>query len=807
MHTHLLKSDTPTAKPGGDSRDKSGVLNIRDHDLLSPEQASAFSAPIKLGLSANYIDAARKVTGADVSDTLVTLNSTKPDSVGGLSCTQGSHIDLGRGRIEDIHHEVAHVAQQKRGQARIEMHFNGLPGNSDPELEKDADIQGFRIRRLAAGPVFNSKPKLRPSNPIKQPVQRFDPKKDINPEDSQFDHIRDFSFKDLINYQERLQRFVEFETSFYEEQVTTVGFEHEFAQTKSVDELGREKYSPLLKDLAHLEIAKSVSPIMVISKLPFILETDSRNALELVSPPFLLQTEKGRPLPQQKLIDRFDDIMTKGLMDLVSDSQDLGDLVDNCPDKLGIRFSPLRAPKLKPSHLNYRTPPESVCRYRSEWLTVEDIESIPVSQSNKRFRNKGFAQANIATDLETAFFMESPLLVPGFASAAYHNVMQKYIASTALSMMNENQIDKNMVHFLNFLSRVLLTQMSIEPMRRLRNLKKHRFQMYKDKAGVGAADWSKTRQAASFIRDFTGIWVKDSIINIGLGVLSFSQWQEVFEVIRNPRFEQMLLDTIPPSEVGSKNGLRNDKSRRWLPLLRNTFSLNSEDEVSTFLSEFRHNLQKALKTLRREIHLICKDDNPAFNAEEYVQAPPDVEFHGHDPRHHIRIRQDTLLDARKVNNDTMKAIWPGRFLHVVEDRRSRGVAGIAHRKIKRRDNFYRRKAHEQNELAPKPSSERVALNSPIAAAAIEYGNIIEPYLARSLYVDLSHVFDLKVVQKYVEDTDDGVISGHVKEAFKNAAVDPGTDPSKAIFDLVNDRKMLWGSDLHRALINASEKMT
>ena len=779
----------------------------------SLEQASAINVPTKLGLTENYVNAVRKVTGTDVSDTLVTINSLKPEQVGGLSCAQGSYVDLGKGRIGDIYHETVHVAQQKRGQTQVSMHFNGLPGNSDSVLEKDADNKGARIKHLSSGPIFKRKPRTYPTNPINHPVQRFAPNKDTNPEDSQYDHIRNFTFKDFISYQEDFQQLVVNEPYYFKEQVTTVGFEHEFAQAKFINSDGQLMYSTLLLGLSHMVLAKSDSPKMVITDLPFILETDTRSALELVSPPYLLQTERGRPLPQQKLIDKVDEIVSRGLDELASTANTLGELIKGFDFLFGIRFPALSVPTVKPVNVSHRTDINVLKYYQAGLIDEENIKNIPVSTTDKRFRNNKYGQANIATDLETAFFMEEPRVIPGFEGAAFHNVMQKYIAHKALKLIKHDPIDNNVVYFINFLARVMLTQMSVAPQQNIKKLQNRTF--YLGKEIYKESDWQKHSFAMSFIKDFTGIWVKDSIINMGLGVLSPLQWKAVEQMVNQPDFERAFLDLLPASAGGTNDMPNFEKFSLWMMLFKVMKQPGGEWHV--FLKAFRRNLRNALNTLRAEVGKICEDIDDDFSAEEHIQAPPEVELYEHKNKRHIRARQDTLLDANKVNNEVMKKVWPDTFLHVVEDRRSLGIAEKARQRIAHRDKFIRANALEPTVQDSEHHTANIELNADIESATQIYGSIVGPYLIKPDYFKFKGVFGRGVVEKYVELNSHRAILTHIVEAFKGNDIpdsltlfdksDLGVKPvAQVILNLIDNKKMLWGSAFHKALIRAFEAL-
>ncbi|MCF6405480.1 hypothetical protein L3C95_21430 [Chitinophaga filiformis] len=83
---------------------------------------------------------------------------------------------------------------------------------------------------------------------------------------------------------------------------TTLGFEHEFAQMTD---------GPL-QGVSHLELATS-DMHMPVTDLPFVLETDAGNEVELVSPPFLFETHPDIPIPDPEEVAFVDHMLEMAL--------------------------------------------------------------------------------------------------------------------------------------------------------------------------------------------------------------------------------------------------------------------------------------------------------------------------------------------------------------------------------------------------------------------------------------------------------------------------------------------------------------
>ncbi|PSL34493.1 hypothetical protein CLV42_10264 [Chitinophaga ginsengisoli] len=83
---------------------------------------------------------------------------------------------------------------------------------------------------------------------------------------------------------------------------TTLGFEHEFAQMTD---------GPL-RGVSHLELATS-DMRMPLTNLPFVIETDAGNEVELVSPPFLFETHPEIPIPDPEEVAFVDHMLEMAL--------------------------------------------------------------------------------------------------------------------------------------------------------------------------------------------------------------------------------------------------------------------------------------------------------------------------------------------------------------------------------------------------------------------------------------------------------------------------------------------------------------
>ncbi|MCA9658645.1 MAG: hypothetical protein KC486_09890, partial [Myxococcales bacterium] len=164
---------------------------------------------------------------------------------------------------------------------------------------------------------------------------------------------------------------------------TTVGFEFEFA-TMDDGPFG---------GLSHVEIAESSK--MPDPKVPFVLETDASDALELVSPPFWVPTFGDQILPEPDYVEGVIDLFKERLSTITAKRPTIVGLAREfqTQDKIDFRFKDV---PLARHHLTPRTPEELDVRGRS--VRARDVLSMKIKPIEK-FGGAGIdAQVNIATD-------------------------------------------------------------------------------------------------------------------------------------------------------------------------------------------------------------------------------------------------------------------------------------------------------------------------------------------------------------------------------------------------------------------------
>ena len=707
--------------------------------------------------------------GVDTSGLKATHHSSFPKKLNAEATIQGNNIHFAPGRDTNynIRHEVAHA---------IDNTLNGTPKGDKVVNGQTVDTTRERVvDRMAQKPVnfltrlktpgnagvigsgsLQAKSIMTDQLPLKSrgisfstpPVQRFDPSKG---KDAQYDMIKDHtSTKDFLAYQENFQQEVMRSPGAYKEQVTTVGFEHEFAALSDKrGHLARE-----FKGVDHMVLTKSNAPKMAISNLDFILETDSGNHLELISPPFLLQTEAGRPIPQQRLVEDVNRMMMKDLGGLANEKKTLGDLVKKPVgfEKLGIFFDEIKIPDYKATFVSSNTSDFIINEYKSKTIGKEEIAkniyATPLKKDlfmpprgdksvNEPRNPYVHTQINIATDLENAFYLEKSSQDDKevMENKGNHTVAQNYITQEVIPLLNPSYVDRNMIFFIDELAHVFLTQFAVWPLEDLRRKQKQKFSLLKIEnaltKGFDKKQFLAREMETSSVKGLTGIWIKDTIINLGLGLLTVEQWKEVQKLLDKPEFENILKKVSPMQSESNVEWFEDFYKNAFggkLVYKRLVFKKIKDSKGDSFqlMAGFRKNILIARDTLKKEIKTLLEKHSE--HSPVAVQAPPEVDLYEHKSEHHLRARQDTLLDAEKVNNDTMRKIWPGRLLHVAEIRRENiNLDAIIAQKEKMRTGGS--STDKKTGLNSPAADEKIELNSSPEQAQKIYNQNIGRYLA------------------------------------------------------------------------------
>ena len=341
--------------------------------------------------------------------------------------------------------------------------------------------------------------------------------------------------------------------------------------------------------------------------------------------------------------------MSSRLKKLAQEASDLSDLVARFRG-LGIRFEPLSVPVFHATHISPATDPAMINDFKHNRVSKETIEQIPVLESKKNDGRK-FSQVNVATDIESAFFMDPAL---NHIDTLHYETMQKHLVSKAILALDDRVVDKNMVYFLHSLAKVLLSQLAVWP---LKKLKRYQDKQFKNPRKRGDKTIEKMVAVChpNIIHQRCNRDMDQRLhCQYWIGCIISGAMREINRIFNNQAFINQVADVAFEGTEG-------------FTYMAVKYFHVKENVLGSFVHGFRIELANALKTLIQSIKEVCghldADEEPLP-----VQLPPDVERYGHNPASHIRARQDTLIDPRGVNNHLMRILWPGRFLHVAEVR-------------------------------------------------------------------------------------------------------------------------------------------
>jgi hypothetical protein len=201
------------------------------------------------------------------------------------------------------------------------------------------------------------------------------------------------SVPQFLAQQKRLIEYLKTNPAIYKERAVTVGFEHEFLQMES---------SSPLQGLVHVEFGKG--EVAYYNGITFKLETDSDNAIELVSPPFVLPAKVGLPKPDDKAADKVNQSMGGALRDIARRGlhQNVGWLVHQV-NAIGIDVQIYDVAKVNVSNVTHHVTKFPI-PHQIDKATLLAIAVRPSSKGSSDWSPPPTVlwQMNFATDLATA---------------------------------------------------------------------------------------------------------------------------------------------------------------------------------------------------------------------------------------------------------------------------------------------------------------------------------------------------------------------------------------------------------------------
>jgi hypothetical protein len=323
---------------------------------IAPARANSTGLPdsIKTGLEG--------LSGCALDDVKVHYNSDAPARIRAKAFTKGTDIHVAPGQEQHVAHEGWHVVQQKQGRVRPTLQLKGESLNDDSALEREADEMGawaMHFTGAPAGPLEQGgvaagviQGKVETSSLsafIEEQVELQKNKKayreviessEKNAKiESDVEEQGNADVNELLDADEDendpddeldspdLSAFDESFPAHPEKRYTTVGFEHEFGEMKD---------GPLT-GVTHLELAESTLK-MPYTGIPFFIETDASNALELVSPPFLIETLPDSPVPDADDVQAVDELFKTALAGIAQQAGTMSGMIHLFETDAGLVF-------------------------------------------------------------------------------------------------------------------------------------------------------------------------------------------------------------------------------------------------------------------------------------------------------------------------------------------------------------------------------------------------------------------------------------------------------------------------------------
>lgn len=382
------------------------------HQRSSANTESVLQRENHTGMPDALKDGIENLSGYSMDDVRVHYNSEKPFQLQAYAYAQGTDIHLAPGQERHLPHEAWHVVQQKQGRVKPNLQFKGTDVNDQSSLETEADLMGSKALHYTGSEralssvslqgnhtvqrVINAKSltefvteqqelqkrekKLEKSARQKQEIPLSEPVENVSLPEEQVSSPSAKKKKRKKKKKKGKETDIPVENEV-PVTYTTLGFEHEFAQMTD----------GLLRGISHVELAKSELK-MPFTGLPFILETDAGNELEMVSPPFLFETLPGIPIPDPEDVGKVDRMIEVALRQHVREdgTTQIGTFMLSFGNVLGSTFHWITNKKnkvqLEPKNMTFNTDSsvhKGLLFKGVQALNTVDLENIHIGPGNK----------------------------------------------------------------------------------------------------------------------------------------------------------------------------------------------------------------------------------------------------------------------------------------------------------------------------------------------------------------------------------------------------------------------------------------
>ena len=635
------------------------VQRVEEEETLQPKtkgetvqreaatNATESPKPNNTGLPDHLKSGIESLSGISMDHVKVHYNSLQPAQLNAHAYAQGSEIHVAPGQEQHLPHEAWHVVQQAQGRVQPTMQMKaGVSVNDDAGLEAEADVMGAKAatgEKMRELPLqFRRGADHIDADVMAKPIRAQTEKRASNFLSS--DHASSAlstprvvqavfdvpgTFAEIVDAQIDYQKTAANLTHGF----TTVGFEHEFAQFTGDNPL---------KGLTHVEVADS-GLTLDFTGLPFHLETDADDALELVSPPFVVDTEEGGPTPKPEDVDKIDQAIKSDLALRVASETTLGKLADDFSG-VSIDFT-LKEASVEAANF---TPLVDHQQLGVDKVAVDSLDKVKVKASKKGSASVKTisSQANIATDAATYDALQElatpegifPLFYSGLAAGVAANLIPRFPAASAPLRI-----------FLREMSRQLAGLVSVPSIEYMQArgtelaVGDHKAKQVRNKLNESEKTVYEThRSLRSHVKDAGPAWLKDTLANFGLALLlTPGDWNTVHAAI--------------PAIKGAMAGL-------YGAAKQGSFKKDQWAVVKDNLKKAKAHADNSLDDLLAAIAGNNWNVGPAAHA---LHGPnPRPGFGTHD-RQWFGARQDTYIPGANVPSPLA---FGGSRLHVVEAR-------------------------------------------------------------------------------------------------------------------------------------------
>ena len=431
---------------------------------------------------------------------------------------------------------------------------------------------------------------------------------------------------------------------------TTVGYEHEFAQLN--ERTGLTGYS-------HQEIART-ERTWPIKNQPFLIETDAANVLELVSPPFLIETNEERPVPLAEDVQKVDDF-TKVFLSQMQ-NMTIDDML-SIFQKIALNF------KLDPIVLHILSWTPGAERDPRTELSAEEVSGYRIKESTKGGIGVS-SQWNIAMDAESIEAMQQgkPRVKNQEELSAHKEIESRLFNLAQHLLVNEETESKlGLFHrqFARSLAGIAYVPYIKEQKRRKEaanpepvpatrepELGPQQAVTAEPVPGTMAAESDRdVRGKSSKLKDMNNVWLKEDLVTYAMKVLTPRDWAAISGACLNAVHDAITVAIIPDTM-----GVPVDKYGEVVDLLKR--SVTTLNEKAHAIS---HGAEMAWEFPDSRAEFLDHNDNVAGARQDTFLPGDAARLPGRwrdTPLHVVEVREPSednfrLLDAVSIGSDAV----------------------------------------------------------------------------------------------------------------------------------------------------------